>query len=104
LQRAHRAPPNPRDANLSALAAAWCVQFDPDMRPVTLCRRYPRVANRLALCWEDGALTGRIFQELMVDRRGNRRGFPPEVQRELHALRESRTTPPVSATNAVPAL
>jgi hypothetical protein len=85
---ARRAPANPRDAKLSKLATNWCVRFDAEMRPVNLCRRYPRVANRLALCWEDSALTARIFQDLLVDRRGSRRGFPPEVQRELLALRE----------------
>jgi hypothetical protein len=87
---ARRAPANPRDAKLSKLATNWCVRFDAEMRPVNLCRRYPRVANRLALCWEDSALTARIFQDLLVDRRGGRRGFPPEVQRELLALREAR--------------
>jgi hypothetical protein len=83
-----RSPPTSRDVTLSSMAAAWRERFTPDLRPITLCRRYPRIANRLALCWDDRTLTAKVFHDLLVDRRGNRRGFPPEVQRELIALRD----------------
>jgi hypothetical protein len=90
LPRWRRSPPTARDLDLSSLAAAWRDRFTHDVRPVTLCGRYPRIANRLALCWDDRALTDKVFHDLLVDRRGNRRGFPPDVQRELLALRDRR--------------
>ncbi len=88
LHRLRRSAPNPRDVSLSAMAAGWCERFPLELRPVSLCRRYPRIANRLALCWDDRMLTHKVFEDLLVDRRGNRRGFPSEVQRELLMLRD----------------
>jgi hypothetical protein len=90
LPRWRRSPPTARDLNLSSLAAAWRDRFTHDVRPVALCSRYPRIANRLALCWDDPALTAKVFHDVLVDRRGSRRGFPPDVQRELLALRDHR--------------
>ena len=81
-----RSPPNPRDARLSDLALVWLHRLQADLRPLTLCEQFPRIANRLALCWDDHALTAKVFEELMADRRGNRRGFPADVKRELHEL------------------
>lgn len=57
------------------------------LRPHRLCQLYPRVANRLALCWPDWALTERLFEDLMIDKREGRQGFPREVAAELMRLR-----------------
>lgn len=85
-----RAAPNPRDRSLSSLAAAWRDRFPSAQRPTALCERYPRVANRLALCWDDPLLTTLLFKDLFDDYRGSRvrRGFPPDVLRELRVLSE----------------
>ena len=83
-----RQPSTERDNSLSSIAADWMARFDPADRPVQLCLRYPRVANRLALCWPDAVLTQRLFESLLVDRRGTRQGFPAPVKLEL--LRLSR--------------
>jgi hypothetical protein len=83
-----RSPANPRDKILSSLALTWRDSLPPPVRPTQLCECYPRVANRLALCWGDAVLTERLFKDLLNDRRGMqlRKGFPPLVQRELLAL------------------
>jgi len=85
-----RSPPNPRDRSLSSLAQAWRDRLPPEQRPLQLCDRYPRVANRLALCWGDPVLTEMLFKDLLNDRRGMRlrKGFPPPVLRELLALHD----------------
>lgn len=57
-----------------------------DKRPVELCLRYPRIANRLALAWPDTALAKRVLEDVVVDRRGGRRGFPKVVANELSRL------------------
>jgi len=49
--------------------------------------RFPRVLNRLAAVWGQPELVERSFQELLLDSRGTRAGFPPEVLSELQALR-----------------
>jgi hypothetical protein len=87
---AMRQPPRPQDLSLSALAQTWVGSLDQDERPEALLRKYPRIANRLALCWDDAALLDRVFDDLLVDRRGGRRGFPPDVQADLLRLRASQ--------------
>jgi hypothetical protein len=84
---ATRAPPSERDATLSTIARSWAEQFHAPLRPDRLCQVYPRVANRLALCWPDSILTERLFDELLIDKRGGRRGFPAEIAAELVRLR-----------------
>jgi hypothetical protein len=83
-----RSQPNPRDKALSSLAQAWRDRLPVELRPLQLCERYARVANRLALCWGDPVLTELLFKELLNDRRGMRlrKGFPPQVQHELLVL------------------
>ena len=49
--------------------------------------RFPRVLNRLAAVWSQPALAERYFVELLLDSRGSRLGFPPDVLSELLALR-----------------
>ena len=84
---AARQPPRPQDLLLSALAQAWIGALTESERPAALATQYPRIANRLALCWDDSDLLDRVFDDLLVDRRGGRRGFPPDVQAELLRLR-----------------
>jgi hypothetical protein len=81
-----RSPPNPRDKQLSDLAKVWVDRLPAAHRPLSLCLQYPRIANRIALCWADQALTEMVFSELLQDRRGNRRGFPAAVNQELLTL------------------
>jgi hypothetical protein len=37
--------------------------------------------------WEDRRACPAYFEELLMDRRGGRRGFPAEVRRDLSRLR-----------------
>ena len=82
-----RQPPNQRDQTLSSITTAWLSRFAPAQRPSNLCALYPRVANRLALCWPDTELKRRLLDSLLVDRRGKRQGFPGPVAAELRRLR-----------------
>jgi len=82
-----RQPPRAQDLVLSALAQAWVGSLASDERPAALVRQYPRIANRLALCWNDPALLERVFDDLLADRRGGRQGFAQDVQADLLRLR-----------------
>jgi hypothetical protein len=70
-------------------AMRWFLSLPQDVRPVELLKRYPRIANRLAECWSDARATSHNLDELVLDRRGGRRGFPPQVAQELVLLRET---------------
>ena len=79
---------------LASLTAAWLRSLPVRLRPVHLCNAFPRVANRIALVWNDHALADEVLNELLLDRRGNRKGFPPAVASEilrLHAYHEQRS-------------
>ncbi len=86
---AKRAPLRPQDLALSEIARRWLESLPPDERPQALAAQYPRIANRIALCWGDAMLVGKVLDDLLVDRRGGRRGFPPAVRQELLRLRAS---------------
>ncbi len=81
----------PQDMVLSPLTKAWCDSLSPRHRPTQLCALYPRVANRLALCWNDPALVSRVLDDLVLGRRRQRTGFPPAVSQELVTLRLLRS-------------
>ena len=81
-----RDPPNERDKTLSSFAVKWVEGLPDVLWPQHLCALFPRIANRLALCWADAALSERFVERLLVDERGERKGFPLEVAGELARL------------------
>lgn len=85
-KRLLRTPNSSRDLILSALVVGWREKLKPWAGVNELCAHFPRVANRLALCWPDDVLTKMVLKELVTDRRGRRRGFPHPVRAELLAL------------------
>lgn len=64
----------------------WAFKLPRDVQPRELLRSFGRVANLLAANWSDAEATAACFNQLLVDTRGCRRGFPPEVVNELLAL------------------
>ena len=68
----------------------WLRQIPGGLHPRHLCRFYPRVANRLAMCWDEPLACKQLLAELIADRRGGRAGFPPRIQAELHVLAQLR--------------
>ncbi len=83
-----RRPVRECDSALTGTARLWLRRLPARRRPVRLCETFPRVANRIAWCWHDVALSEQALDDLLADRRGGRRGFPPAVVRELQRLRE----------------
>jgi hypothetical protein len=87
---------------------SWFANLPPEVQPFVLLRRYARVANLIAATWHDPHLFQTYMESLLIDRRGGRRGFPPNVRRELLLLqkhRESRRSkqgdsPPTTARGA----
>ena len=83
-----RRPELARDSALTGTTRRWLQRLPARRRPYRLCTAYPRVANRVAWMWPDEILTSRLLDELLVDRRGGRAGFPRWVTRELRRLQE----------------
>jgi hypothetical protein len=72
---------------LSAESVRWLNELPESVRPLKTCARYPRIANRLSSTWNKQAECSGYFEELLLDRRGDRQGFPIEVAFELAALK-----------------
>lgn len=73
---------------LSGEAAAWVAGLPEAVRPKQLALRYARLANRLAQVWKDQPRCERLLDELMIDKRGGRKGFPLPVVNEVATLRK----------------
>ena len=82
-----RAAPRADDRTLSLEARLWLLRLPEEVRPQRLPLDYPRVANRLARAWPSESDTDACFEDLLLDRRGDRRGFPDPVLAELRRLR-----------------
>jgi hypothetical protein len=67
--------------------ARWAASLPAEVQPLALLQAFPRVANALARLWQDDIGLELYLDELLVDRRGGRRGFPPEIHNELLTLR-----------------
>jgi len=64
----------------------WAESLPPRVRPKSLLRQYARVANLIAATWADLESFETYMESLLIDKRGSRKGFPPDVMAELHAL------------------
>jgi hypothetical protein len=73
---------------LSDAAVAWMAALPESVRPKQLALRYARLANHLCKLWNDPAPCERVLDELMMDRRGGRQGFPLAIAHELATLRD----------------
>ena len=76
------------DLALTGTTRRWLRALPVRRRPLRLCETHPRVANRIAWCWTDVALSEAVLDDLLVDRRGGRLGFAPNILRELQRLRD----------------
>jgi len=65
----------------------WAATLPRSVQPLALMRRFPRIANQLAAVWSETSFARSYLESLLVDDRGHRQGFPPDVLRELLSLR-----------------
>ena len=66
---------------------SWASTLPVEVQPRALLYKFPRIANLLAAMWPDPNSFRRYIDDLLVDKRGNRQGFPVDVLRELFELR-----------------
>ena len=67
--------------------AQWASTLPSTVVPHALLAKFPRIGNLLAVLWQDPGSLRRYLDDLLVDKRGNRQGFPLDILRELFALR-----------------
>ena len=59
-----------------------------EVKPRQLAGQFPRVANLVAMHWDDDVAFPAYLEGLLTDHRGSRRGFPQVVRDELVAVRD----------------
>ena len=72
---------------LQDATVAWIAELPIEVRPLELARRFPRIANSICDMWRRVARCEEYLDSLVVDRRGDRGGFPVDVAQELTVLR-----------------
>jgi hypothetical protein len=89
--RFRRAEP-PDFLGLSAEGRVFVASLDESVRPYWLAVRFPRIVNKMAQLWRQPRQMDRYLDELLVDTRGTRQGFPLRILAELVRLEEHYRT------------
>src|ERR1022692_595344 len=65
----------------------WMATLPSEFRPTAIGKAFPRIANALATFWTRPDAFTSYLDDLLIDKRGARQGFPTDALAELHALR-----------------
>ena len=66
--------------------ASWIASLPPKARPHPLVAQFARIANFIRAMWADPPACRAYFDELFLDRRGGRKGFPAPLLRGLRDI------------------
>lgn len=72
---------------LAPQTVQWLASLPGEVRPRVLPIQFARIANNLARGWRARAASLAYLDDLLIDKRGNRRGFPIGIVLELAALK-----------------
>ncbi len=82
-----RSPQNPHGAALTDFAVRWLFKLPKEILPKTLARQYPRIINQIADRWERPEACLKYLDQLLIDERGTRKGFPKKIVFELSRMK-----------------
>lgn len=80
------------DQKLQPSTIAWVLGLPEEVRPLRLARNFPRVTNKIASVWKQPSACDKVLDDLLIDHRGTRQGFPQEVALEIGVLKTYYTT------------
>lgn len=72
--------------SLTAESLKWVEQLPEDIRPRNTAAKYARIVNRLAETSSSPLKLNHLISTYLIDNRGGRKGFPPDVRDELFKL------------------
>jgi hypothetical protein len=79
---------NQLPATLNEASYAWIMYIPKTTRPLVLAQQYPRILNRIVELWKRPLKCDDYLEELIIDKRGDRQGFPNAITDELTKLKE----------------
>lgn len=65
----------------------WLDKLPEAVRPMRTCGHFPRVINGIVAVWSNANECKAFFETLLMDERGNRHGFQPDIAFELATLK-----------------
>lgn len=80
------------DLKLQPSTEKWAQGLPAHLYPKALCEKFPRVANNIARSWRRPLICEKVFDELLMDHRGTRQGFPQEIANEIVSLKDYHST------------
>jgi predicted Rdx family selenoprotein len=91
-QRRDAARPEPAQRQirepLNEFGRELLARLPPEVPLAQTATQFPHVVNRLSVLWDDAGAFGKAIDDLLLDDRRQRQGFPFEVLLELTELRE----------------
>jgi hypothetical protein len=87
-----RKAPTSTDRELTPEAKQFIASLDLSVRPIETAKQFPRIVNRIASLWKKPFLMDGYFEDLLIDKRGNRQGFPLRIAGEITALQAHYST------------
>lgn len=73
---------------LHPATAQWLNGFPSRVVPANCAEHYPRIVNRIHQLWTSPAHLKMYLQDLVLDKRGGRQGFPHGIAEELEVFRQ----------------
>ena len=64
----------------------WMAKLPRHVQPRHTGAQFPRIVNKLAELWESADESAEYLLNLVEDRRGGRKGFPPAIAQEIQTL------------------
>ena len=88
VARGSTRPGRSAPAPLADAALKWMQQLPPHLQPARTAMRFPHIVNSFADCWSAPQRCRDFFEQLLIDHRGDRLGFPKPIASELAALKD----------------
>lgn len=76
-----------KNTDIIEMAWKWIDSLPKEVQPGSLIQRFPRIVNRLSELWPRPAQCEKYLDALIMDHRGSRKGFPPDVAAEIALLK-----------------
>ena len=80
--------PQPPANGLNDHARKWLEKLPPEAQPKVLLEQFPRILNRISSLWRHPDELMEYLDELLVDTRGGRAGFPMAIATELVNIKD----------------